>query len=242
MIVVPAIDVRQGKVVRLKHGMLDQETVYDADPAEMARHWEAEGAQRLHLVDLEAAIQDQPQPDVIERVIRAVRIPVEVGGGLRTFELAQRYRDAGAERVIFGTAAVSQPELVQRALAAWPQAVAVALDATNGKVVVSGWQETSQIDTLELAARIKAWGVPRLQYTDTLRDGTLIGPNLAGIEQVARESGLLITAAGGVATLEDIEHLRAFEALGVDEVIVGKALYERRFTLPQAIALGSRHA
>jgi phosphoribosylformimino-5-aminoimidazole carboxamide ribotide isomerase len=242
MIVVPAIDVRQGKVVRLMQGLLNRETVYDGDPAEMARRWETEGARRLHLVDLEAAIQNQPQPDVIESVIRAVKIPVEVGGGLRTFELAERYRQAGAERVIFGTAAVSQPELVQRAVVAWPEAVAVALDAVNGKVATAGWVETSDVDALALASRIKSWGVLRLQYTDTQRDGTFDGPNVAGIAQVARASGLRITAAGGVATLDDIEQLRALEALGVDEVIVGKALYERRFTLQQATALGGGHA
>lgn len=242
MIVLPAIDVRGGKVVRLKQGLLQQETIYGADPAELARHWESEGAQRLHLVDLDAAIQGRPQPEVVAAVIKAVRIPVEVGGGLRSFESAERYRAAGAERVIFGTAAVSNPEVVQRAAQAWPGAVAVALDAKEGKVSVAGWKEITQVDALELALRVEAWGVARLQYTDVLRDGTLVGPNLPAIEQLARACGLPVTAGGGVATLEDLRRLQAFEPLGLDEVVVGKALYEKRFTLAQAVALLAGHA
>jgi phosphoribosylformimino-5-aminoimidazole carboxamide ribotide isomerase len=242
MIVVPAIDVRGGKVVRLEQGLLQQETVYGADPAEWARYWEAEGAQRLHVVDLDAAIQGRPQPEVLAAVIEAVRIPVEVGGGLHSFESAERYRAAGAERVIFGTAAVSNPELVQRAAQAWPGSVAVALDAKDGKVSVAGWQEITQVDALELALRVEGWGVARLQYTDTLRDGTLVGPNLPAIEQLARACGLRITAGGGVAALEDLRRLQAFEPLGLDEVVVGKALYEKRFSVAQAIALLDGHA
>jgi phosphoribosylformimino-5-aminoimidazole carboxamide ribotide isomerase len=139
MIVVPAIDVRGGKVVRLKQGQLQEEKVYGADPAEAARQWEAEGAARLHVVDLDAAISGRPQFDAIARVIAAVRIPVEVGGGLRVLENAMRYVEQGADRVIFGTAAVADPGVVEAAARLWPEKVAVALDARNGKVAVAGW-------------------------------------------------------------------------------------------------------
>lgn len=234
MIVVPAIDVRGGKVVRLKQGQLQAEEVYGSDPAEVARRWEAEGAARLHLVDLDAAISNLPQFDVMEKIIAAVKVPVEVGGGLRVLENAMRYRDRGVDRVIFGTAAVANPGVVLAAARRWPQAVAVALDAREGKVAVAGWKEISTVDALELARQVKTWGVPRIQYTDVVRDGTLVGPNLAGIEEMVRASGLRITAAGGFSSLEDLRRLKPLEALGVDEVVLGKALYEKRLTLAQA--------
>jgi phosphoribosylformimino-5-aminoimidazole carboxamide ribotide isomerase len=207
MIVVPAIDVRGGKVVRLKQGRLQEETVYGADPAAAAQHWAAAGAARLHVVDLDAAIVGKPQFDIIARIIDAVSIPVEVGGGLRVLENAMRYVEHGAERVIFGTAAVA----------------------------VAGWKEITRVDAADLAEQVKGWGVPRIQYTDVMRDGTLMGPNIAGIERLARQSGLRITAAGGISILEDLTRLKELEPVGVDEIVVGKALYEKRFTLAQAI-------
>jgi phosphoribosylformimino-5-aminoimidazole carboxamide ribotide isomerase len=235
MIVVPAIDVRGGRVVRLKQGRLQEEKVYGADPSEVARHWATEGAARLHVVDLDAAIVGKPQFDIIARIIEAVAIPVEVGGGLRVLENAMRYVERGAERVIFGTAAVADPGVVEAAARLWPEKVAVALDARNGKVAVAGWKEITRVDASDLAERVKGWGVPRIQYTDVMRDGTLMGPNVAGIEKLARESGLRITAAGGISILEDLTRLRELQSVGVDEIVVGKALYEKRFTLAQAV-------
>ena len=234
MIVVPAIDIRGGRVVRLRQGQLQEETVYGSDPAEAARRWEGQGAKRIHLVDLDAAIENRPQPDVIGAVIAAVKIPVEVGGGLRVLENAMRYREQGADRVIFGTAAVARPGVVQEAMRLWPEAVAVAIDARNGKVAVAGWNEITTVDALDLGTQVKGWGVLRIQYTDVVRDGTLVGPNFAGIEQIARATGLRVTAAGGVSTLDDVIRLKTLVPLGVDEVVVGKALYESRFTLDEA--------
>jgi phosphoribosylformimino-5-aminoimidazole carboxamide ribotide isomerase len=239
VVVIPAIDIRGGKVVRLTRGELAEETVYGSVPVEAARRWEDEGAVRLHVVDLDAAISGRPQFEAIAAVIAAVHIPVEVGGGLRVLENAMRYRERGADRVIFGTAAVAAPGVVQAAVELWPEAVAVALDARRGKVAVAGWQEITTVDATELAARVGRWGVRRVQYTDVVRDGTLVGPNLEGLQQVAQAADMKVTAAGGVATLEDIGTLRALEAFGVDEVIVGKALYERRFTLAQARSVAS---
>jgi phosphoribosylformimino-5-aminoimidazole carboxamide ribotide isomerase len=239
MVVVPAVDIRGGKVVRLTRGELAEETVYGSDPGEAARRWETEGAMRLHVVDLDAAMGGRPQFDAVAKVIAAVRIPVEVGGGLRVLENAMRYREQGADRVIFGTAAVAAPGVVQAALELWPEAVAVALDARAGKVTVAGWQEITTMDAVELATRVRGWGVRRVQYTDVVRDGTLQGPNVPALEALAAAGELRITAAGGVATLDDLARLRALEPLGVDEVIVGKALYERRFTVAQARALSS---
>jgi phosphoribosylformimino-5-aminoimidazole carboxamide ribotide isomerase len=235
MIVVPAIDVRGGKVVRLKQGRLQDEQVYGKDPVAAARRFQDEGALRLHVVDLDAAIEGRPQPDVIEAIMGAVSIPVEVGGGLRTLENAMRYIQRGAQRVIFGTAVVSDPGVVQEALLEFPEAVAVALDARNGRVTVGGWKEVTTVQAVALAERVKGWGVKRIQYTDVVRDGTLLGPNVEATAELARVSGLQITAAGGISTLEDITRLRRASPL-VDEVVVGKALYEKRFNLGDAMA------
>jgi phosphoribosylformimino-5-aminoimidazole carboxamide ribotide isomerase len=233
LILVPAIDVRAGKVVRLKQGRVQDEEVYGSDPTEAARRWEAEGARRLHLVDLDAAIERRPQTEVVEAVIRAVRIPVEAGGGLRSLEQAMRYREAGADRVIFGTAALSDPGVVQEALRRWPEAVAVAVDARRGRVSVAGWKEIASLRIGELAERVKSWGVQRIQYTDVSRDGTLRGPNISGVTELAKTVGLQISAAGGISSLEDLLRLRESSPF-VDEAIVGKALYEGRFTLAEA--------
>jgi len=236
VIVVPAIDIRHGRVVRLHQGRPEEETAYGDDPAAAARRWEAEGAERLHLVDLDAAIDGRPQAEAVATVVGAVGIPVEVGGGLRTLDTARRYRDAGVERLIFGTAAVTAPEVVEEAAALWPEAVAVAIDARAGRVTVSGWTEDTELDALELAARAKGWGISRVQYTDVTRDGTLAGPNIEAIEEMARRSGLRVTAAGGISTLDDLARLSVLAEVGVDEVISGKALYDGRFTLAEARA------
>jgi phosphoribosylformimino-5-aminoimidazole carboxamide ribotide isomerase len=243
MIVVPAIDVRKGRVVRLRQGRAEDETVYGTDPAEVARRWEAEGAERLHVVDLDAAIDGMAQPEAVGAVVSAVRIPVEVGGGIRTVEDARRYRDLGVGRVIFGTAAVSRPDVVQAAVSRWPEAVAVAIDARDGRAAVGGWNETTDVDVLELAATVETWGVVRVQFTDVRRDGTLAGPNLGAIEALGRKTGLRITAAGGVSDVRDLVRLAALEPFGVDEAIVGKAIYEGRVTLAvarRALAEGER--
>jgi phosphoribosylformimino-5-aminoimidazole carboxamide ribotide isomerase len=234
MKVVPAIDLRKGRVVRLVQGRSRDETLYGVDPAEMARRWEAEGAERIHLVDLDAAIDGIRQPETVGAVVAAVRIPVEVGGGIRTFEDARRYRDLGADRVIFGTAAVSRPDAVQAAVSHWPEAVAVAIDARDGLVAVEGWSEVTDLDALELAATVEGWGVVRVQFTDVRRDGTLVGPNLEAIKALGRRTSLRITAGGGVCDVEDLLRLAALEPFGVDEAIVGKAIYEGQITLAAA--------
>jgi len=234
MIVVPAIDLRSGRVVRLHQGRAEHETVYGGDPAELARRFESEGARRIHLVDLDAAMNGPRQDAAVLEVVRAVTIPVEVGGGVRTLEDALRLVGQGVERVIFGTAAVARPEEVQAAIARFPEAVAVAIDARDGRVAVSGWTEATGVGALELAAAVEAWGARRVQFTDVRRDGTLEGPNLEAIEALARRTRLRITAAGGVKDAGDLARLAALEPLGVDEAIVGKALYEGRVTLAAA--------
>ena len=243
-VVVPAIDLRGGRVVRLKEGRPEDETRYSNDPVAVARDFAAQGAQRLHVVDLDAAIDGKPQPDVVAAIIDAVRIPIEVGGGIRSAEGASRYLARGADRVIFGTAALENPAAVQEAVRRFGAAIAVALDARAGKVAVRGWKEVSGEDAVDVAQRIAGWGVARIQYTDVSRDGMLVGPNVEATAEVARAAGVRVTAAGGVSVLDDLARLAARLGDGIDEAIVGKALYERRFTLGEALAAvaGVAHA
>jgi len=234
-VVVPAIDLRGGRVVRLKEGRPEDETRYSSDPAAVAREFEAQGAERIHVVDLDGAIDGRPQPDVVAAIIDAVRIPIEVGGGIRTVEGASRYIARGADRVIFGTAALENPAIVEEAVSRFGAAVAVALDARDGKVATRGWQRVTNEDAVEVARRIASWGVVRIQYTDVSRDGMLTGPNVDATAEVARAACVRVTAAGGVSALTDLTRLAARLADGIDEAIVGKALYEHRFTLPEAL-------
>jgi phosphoribosylformimino-5-aminoimidazole carboxamide ribotide isomerase len=240
--IAPAIDLRGGRVVRLREGRPEAETRYSDDPAAQARAFDADGAQRLHVVDLDGAIDGKPQTEVVAAVVRAAVCPVEVGGGIRSLDDAARYLDLGVARVIFGTAALSAPRTVEAAVQRFGAAVAVALDARNGQVAVRGWQDVSATQAVDLARRIASWGVARIQYTDVSRDGTLVGPNLEATAEIARVSGLRVTAAGGVSTLDDLRRLAALVGLGVDEAIVGKALYERRFTLAEALAAATQPA
>jgi len=235
VIVIPAVEIRAGKVVRLKHGELQEDTAWGSDPVEAARRWEAAGARRLHLVDLDAAISSQPQFDILAQVMEAVKIPVDVGGGLRVLENAMRYRQRGADRVVFGTAAIGAPGVVQEAVRMWPDAVAVAFDAREGRVKVAGWNEIASVTAVDLAAQVKAWGVKRIHYTDVVRDGGSVAPNIPAIETLARACGLRITVAGGLSSLDELRRVCALRELGVDEAVVGKALYEGRFTLAEAV-------
>ena len=235
MTIVPAIDLRGGKVVRLRQGRASEETVYDGAPAEFARRWEREGARRIHVVDLDAAFGQPPQSEGVASVIGAVSIPIEIGGGIRSADDARRWLERGAERVIFGSAAVRDPEAVQAAAAAWPGRVAVAIDARDGRVAVDGWTRTEPLTAIELARRVRAWGVERVQYTDVSRDGGLAGLDVAPLERLARAAGMRVTAGGGVATLDDLRALLPLAPLGVDEVIVGRALYDGRFALAAAL-------
>jgi phosphoribosylformimino-5-aminoimidazole carboxamide ribotide isomerase len=233
VIVVPAVDLRGGQVVRLRQGRADEQTVYGR-PAEAARRWQDEGARRLHVVDLDAAFGQAAQAEAVAAVLAAVAIPVEVGGGIRTTGDARRWIEQGADRVIFGSVAVRDPGVVRAAAAAWPGRVAVAIDARGGMVAVDGWTRTAAVAASDLARSAADWGVRRVQYTDVSRDGSLGGLDVAPIERLARAASVRVTAGGGVATLADLTALRALEPLGVDEVIVGRALYDGRFRLREA--------
>jgi len=240
MLVIPAIDLRSGRCVRLFQGRADRETVYSDDPVAVARRWEALGAAWLHVVDLDGAFAGRPQNrEVVRRIVGAVSIPVQLGGGIRTWEDLESTLDLGVKRVILGTAAVTHPDLVRRACAVFGEAVAVSLDAREGRAAIAGWEAAAEASVPELAASLREWGLARIIYTDVRRDGTLAGPNLEATREVARASGLKVIAAGGVSSLEDIRALKELEPLGVEGVIVGQALYTGAVDLKAALTLAA---
>ena len=236
MEVIPAIDLRHGRCVRLYRGDYDRETVFAADPVAMARHWQDLGAPRLHVVDLDAAKGDPPQTDLIAGIVRAVAVPVQVGGGLRTREAAETVLALGAERIVLGTAAVREPDLVRTLAQAHAGALVVAVDARDGQVAVDGWRETTSLSAWTLMEEMAALGVQRFLYTDITQDATMEGPNFAALGEALERLRAAIIAAGGVGTLG---HIRRLAALGVEGAIVGQALYAGAFTLPDAIAVAA---
>ncbi len=240
MILFPAIDLRQGRCVRLYQGDPAQETVFSDDPVAMARRWADEGAEWLHVVNLDGAFGEQGQnPEAVRRIVAAMTergVPVQFGGGLRTSEGIDAALGWGVARVILGTVALREPELVRGAIERHGAArVVVGIDARDGRVAVEGWQETSEVDVLTLAESMKQLGVERIVYTDIARDGTHSGPNIAKTGELAQKSGLRVIASGGVGSLDHLQQVRWIEPFGVEGVIVGRALYEGNFTLRAAL-------
>ncbi len=235
MEVIPAIDLRDGRCVRLFQGDFRQETIFSNDPLSVARSWQDQGGHRLHLVDLDGATQGKPvHLGVISSIVQSLEIPVQVGGGIRDLASADAWLEAGVERVVIGTAAVRDPKMVQEVCNKHgSHRVVVSIDAKDGLVALQGWQETSSVTVLDLAAQMAKIGVIRLLYTDIARDGALTGPDFATNAQLAAETGLAIQASGGVSSLEDIEGLLPS---GVEGVVVGRALYTGAVSLSEAVA------
>ena len=231
--VIPAIDIRRGRCVRLLQGDYDQETAYADDPAEVARDWEAQGAQRLHVVDLDGARDGRPvNLAEVAAICEAVAIPVEVSGGLRTIEDVEGAVERGAKRIQIGSAAVRNPGLVNEVVERFPGMLVVAIDTRAGEALTEGWREGSGADALTLAREMVERGAPRIMVTDISRDGALEGPNAELAAAFAAALPVPVVASGGVTTTED---LRALATTGCEGAIVGKALYERRFTLAEAL-------
>jgi len=236
MFVIPAIDLRNGAVVRLHQGRFERETRYPIDPITVARWWREQGAAWIHVVDLDGAISGRPQHlTILKQMVASVGGPIQFGGGLRNFTEIETVLEAGAERAILGSAALAQPDLVREAAERYGERMLVAIDVRGGKVCVSGWrQEVAQSPT-EWAQRLRSEGIGRIIYTDVTKDGTMCGPNTEAVEQIARASGLAVIASGGISSLEDIRGLAQLREVGIEGAIVGRALYEGRFTLREAI-------
>ena len=236
-LIIPAIDLRGGRCVRLVQGDPSRETVYSDDPVAVARAFAAAGARRLHVVDLDGAFAGLPRNLAVATAIaRAVDIPVELGGGIRSMAAIEQVLAAGIAYAILGTAAIEQPELVEEACRRFPGRVLVGIDARDGRVAVRGWAEGTETDAVELAREMGRRGVSQIIFTDIARDGTLAGPNLAALERVAA-AGVPVIASGGVSSLDDLRALAALRDRGVVGAIVGKALYTGAVDLRAALAL-----
>lgn len=237
MIIYPAIDLKDGQCVRLVQGKKEDKTVYSDTPGNMARSFQDQGAQFLHVVDLDGAFEGGPRNlKAIQEIAQAITIPFQVGGGLRTEADVERILSIGAQRVIIGTRAVQSPEFVKNLLKKFgPEKIVLGIDAKDGMVAIEGWVEKSTLGALEFGQAMHELGVQTAVFTDVARDGLLQGPNLASIANMACESGLKIIASGGVTSLENIIALKNLESIGVCGAIIGKAIYEGRIDLGEAL-------
>lgn len=236
MEVIPAIDLLEGRCVRLYQGDYDKAQTFDENPVAVARQWVEQGATRLHVVDLDGAKAGKPMnQSTIEAIVRAVDVPIQVGGGLRSRQSVAELLELGVKRAILGTVAVEQPDLIDQLCQEFPGKIAVSLDARNGQVATRGWLETAEILATDLAQRMAQAGVDALVYTDIHRDGTLQGPNTDALREVANAVSVPIIASGGVSSMTDLLSLLALEPAGVNSVIVGRALYTGDLCLKEAL-------
>lgn len=237
MLVIPAIDLHRGRCVRLYQGDPTRETVYGNNPLEVAHQWEELGAKMLHIVDLDGAFTGQSKNRiVICSIAEELRIPLQLGGGIRSEEAVEKAFSAGVSRIILGTLAIENPTLASSLAQEYGERVLVGIDSRNGKVAVKGWTESSEVETVELAKRIEQWGIKEVIYTDIQKDGTMQGPDIQGIEQLIEQTSLQVIVSGGISSLEDLQSLKPYgKRLG--GVIIGKALYSNQLTLPDAMAV-----
>jgi phosphoribosylformimino-5-aminoimidazole carboxamide ribotide isomerase len=237
MIIIPAIDLRGGRCVRLTQGQASAETVYSENPVKIAKRWYDEGAEMLHIVNLDAALNknDAENLKALQSILFEVNIPVQFGGGVRSLDDVRAIDELGATRIVIGTTAIENPLLLHQIIDEFGSTIVVGIDARDGKVALRGWEKLSNIDAIDFAQKVAEMGIERIVYTDIARDGMLSGINLDATREIAEASGLKVTASGGVASVDDIYALKDLEPYGVDSVIVGKALYEGVFTLEEAL-------
>lgn len=238
MLVIPAIDLKEGRCVRLEQGLMERDTVYSDDPAGQARIWQEQGGELLHIVDLDGAFAGVPRNrDAIRTIVEAISIPTELGGGIRDLATIEAYLELGVGRVILGTVAKENPALVAEACRLFPGRIVVGIDARDGLVAVRGWADVTEKKALDLAREMEGFGVEAIIYTDIARDGMMGGPNLEATRALAEAIRIPVIASGGVSCLEDIRQLLTIEASGVTGVITGKALYNGSLNLREAVAL-----
>ena len=238
MMIIPAVDIKDGRCVRLLQGEMDKETVFSDNPAAMAQRWQAMGAELIHLVDLNGAVDKKPRNlKTIESILAGIRVPVQLGGGIRDMATIETYINKGVARIVLGTEAIRNPELVVQAARAFPECIVVGIDARNGYVAIEGWTETTGTTAVDLARRFEDIGIAAINFTDIHRDGMQSGPNIEATRQLAEAVAIPVVASGGVSTIDDIKNLLPLASVGVQGVITGKALYSGSLDLRAAIAL-----
>jgi len=238
MIILPAIDLKEGRCVRLEQGLMDRDTVYNDDPAAQALMWQEQGGEYLHIVDLDGAFAGVPKNKAaIKSIVEAIDIPSELGGGIRDLATIEAYLDLGINRVILGTVAKENPELVKEACRKFPGQIVVGIDAKDGLVAVRGWADVTEKKATEMAKEMEGFGVEAIIYTDIARDGMMQGPNIEATKALAESISIAVIASGGLSTLDDIRRLLEIESSGITGVITGKAIYSGAIDLREAVAL-----
>ncbi len=238
MIILPAIDLKEGRCVRLEQGLMDKDTVYNDDPAAQALIWQEQGGELLHIVDLDGAFAGVPKnKEAIKAIIEAIDIPSELGGGIRDMKTIEAYLGLGIDRVILGTVAKENPALVEEACKKYPGQIVVGIDAREGLVAVRGWADVTEKKASEMAKEMEGFGVEAIIYTDIARDGMMQGPNIEATRALADAINIPVIASGGLSSLDDIRRLMEIEACGISGVIAGKAIYSGAIDLAEAVAL-----
>ncbi|MBR1420749.1 MAG: 1-(5-phosphoribosyl)-5-[Selenomonadaceae bacterium] len=241
MLIIPAIDLRNGNVVRLFQGNFDKETIFSSQPDEVAIRWQSYGAKFLHIVDLDGArIGKSTNIESIKSIVKAIQIPVELGGGIRTLVDIEKILAMGVNRVILGSAAVQSPVLVREACRLFNERIVVGIDARDGIVATDGWETSGKISAIDLAKKMKGFGIKRIVYTDISRDGTGEGVNISSALELAKATGLKVIVSGGVGNLDDIREIKKHEREGIEGVIIGKALYTNSLDLEAAINIAEK--
>lgn len=236
--IIPAIDLQDGCVVRFVQGRFNKK-IYSRDAVKTAKHWVKSGAKWLHIVDLDGAFSGKPKNlNIVKKIAKSVDVPIEFGGGIRDLQSVKEVLDAGIERVVLGTRAVGDKTFLKKAFAKFKEKIIISIDAKDGQVMTKGWKEANKRkDAVSFARELKELGFNQAIYTDTLKDGTLSGPNIKGLKELLKKAGLNIIASGGISSLDDISKLKSLEKEGVIGVIIGKALYEGKFTLREALKI-----
>lgn len=238
MIIIPAIDIKDRKCVRLVRGNPEFETVYSNEPVFQAKYWEREGAERLHVVDLDGAFEGKTKNlDIIQRIVEEVSMEVEVGGGIRDNRIIRALKNRGVHKIIIGTAAIENKKFIKNLCKNDPHGVIVAIDAADGFVVKNGWKDVTSRRAVDIVKELEEFGVEEVIYTDIHRDGTLEGPNMDSIETMLTVTDIPIIVSGGISCLDDIKKLKPYESMGLKGIIIGKALYEGRFKLSEAMQI-----
>jgi len=238
MLIIPAIDIKEGKCVRLREGRFEDVEIFSDDPVIMAVKWADKGAQMLHVVDLDGARYGKlTNISLLKQIIKKVNVPVQVGGGIRNYRDVKNLIDLGASRIILGTILWKDKPLAKRLFEEFPEQIIAGIDARDGHVAIEGWQNIAPVDALDFAGEMEKLGARRIIYTDIKRDGTLMGPNISNIEKMVKNVNIPLICSGGIASLDDIKKLKRLEASGLEGIIVGKALYKGRIILEEALKL-----